>query len=267
MRMPPMLAGAPAGESWNRHAQAEHAAMDSCCSATPSAGPLYVQLCVAGLTWVALHCAGMCGPIVGSLGFAADGWARGAARLGLYQLGRAVPLAAAGAIAGWLGDELSGVLGAWMAWAVLGVAVGLIAAAVVQIGWLPWFRSGSTLAVRLVRPVAGWAARHPLGGAGLLGLVLSLLPCGVVYWALTLAAISSNPWDGAALMALLVAFTTIPLAVAAAVGGLAWGGLRRRWGRWVPPAALIFSAIWMGLHAAAMLGWIPHAHIGRLMLW
>jgi sulfite exporter TauE/SafE len=244
-------------------------AMDACCShETSAAASLYTQVVVAGLSWVALHCAGMCGPVVASLGLGRGrGWSGGAVDLGLYQLGRLLPLAAAGAVAGWLGDELTGVLGSWTAWLILAVAGGLVAAALVQLGWLPWFRGDGAAAARLARPVAGWAARHPRLGHLALGLVLSLLPCGVVYWVLTLAAVAADPWHGAGLMATLVLLTTLPLAVAAAAGGLAWGGLRARWGRWVPPAALAFSAVWLGLHAAAMLRWLPHARLGPVMLW
>src|SRR5687767_12455195 len=92
-----------------------------------------------GLLWTSAHCAGMCGPLMLGLGLhapelAGAGTARRslgiAARLGGYQLGRALVYAVVGFAAGWLG---AGAIG-WVqsGTEILGVVLGvgfLIAAA------------------------------------------------------------------------------------------------------------------------------------------
>lgn len=234
----------------------------------PDVAPLYLQLLGPGTVWIMVHCGGMCGPIVAGLRLGEGGWLAGGSRLALYQLGRAIPLAAAGALAGLAGAAMADLLADWGPWLTIAVAAGMLVAVVHQLGWLPWRSTGdgASLAGRLLRPVAGWAGRHPLLGTLALGAVLSVLPCGVVYWILSLSATSASPLHGALLPVLLVAISTPPLALAAGASAAAVGRLRQRLRR-LPTIALAVSALWLAMHGLASLEYVPHVHLWKIMLW
>jgi sulfite exporter TauE/SafE len=232
-------------------------------------GPLYLQLLGPGTVWIMVHCGGMCGPIVAGLRLGDGGWRRAGLSLALYQSGRAVPLAVAGAIAGAAGAAVADLLADWGPWLTIAIAAAMLVAVLIRLGWLPGLRAGAedgALAARLLRPVAGFAGRHPRLGAFALGAALSVLPCGVVYWILSLSATSASPLHGALLPVLLVAISTPPLALAAGAGAATFGRLRRRLA-WVPTAALLLSAFWLAMHGLASLEYVPHVHVGRVMLW
>lgn len=239
----------------------------SCCTAVAS-DPLYLQLLGPGAIWIMIHCAGMCGPLVTGLGLGTGTWRSGVTALLLYQLGRALPLAAVGALAGLIGGTVSAAVSAWSPWLVLGIAVSLYLAVLRRLGWLRWRfpDADGGVAARLLRPLAAWSARHPHAGAGLIGMALSAMPCGIVFSTLGLATASGSPWHGAALMALLVALSTVPLVIAIGASAAAFGRLRQRL-VWLPTVALACSATLLLLHGLAALGMIKHLHLGRIMLW
>ena len=236
--------------------------------AVAALSPLYLQLLGPGVVMTMLHCGGMCGPIVAGLGLGQGGWGSGSARLGLYQSGRAISLGAAGALCGLLSYEASDRIELWSPWLTLFVALAMLVAVGRRFGWLrlPFSEGDGALAGRLVRPLAGFAGRHPRLGTILLGAVLGALPCGVVFWVLGLAATSASPLHGALLAVLLVVISTPPLLLAALAGGAVLGRWRARLS-WLPTVALAVSALWLGAHGAAALEWIPHVHLGRVMLW
>lgn len=232
------------------------------------AAPLYLALLGPGALAVMVHCGGMCGPIVVSLRLGDGGWMALAVRLGLYQTGRALPLAAAGAAAGMAGAAAADLLGDWGPWLTLAVASGLLLAAIARLGWLPLPRPSpdGPLVLRLAAPLLGWAALRPRLGLLALGAALAALPCGYIYLALSLSAASGSPLHGALLPLVLVGLSTVPLALAAAAGGAACQALRRR-AAWLPTAALAASAVLLGLHGLAALEVVPHLHVWKLMLW
>jgi len=170
------------------------------------------------------------------------GWARPL----LFHLGRLAGYALAGAMAAWAMDRL-----AWLtqqaaalrpAWTLLHVAVLAWAALLVlqarQPAWID--RAGQWLWQR----VAPWV-RSP-GGLFSTGMAWACMPCGLLYSALLVAALSGDPWRGALAMACF------------GLGGTAWlmagqwlwqrlrrgdaaGGLRGGWG--VRAAGLMLFAI------------------------
>ncbi|MFN7197705.1 MAG: sulfite exporter TauE/SafE family protein, partial [Hylemonella sp.] len=89
----------------------------------------------------------------------------------------------------------------------------------------------------------------------LVGMLWALLPCGLLYSALMVAALTSHALQGAAVMALFAAGT----AVSMTLGPWLWlrlrGSGRGDWGMRIAGAALAASsawALWMGLaHDAA----------------
>lgn len=182
----------------------------------------YLAAFVIGLA-SALHCAGMCGGIVGALSFslppgARERPARLTAYLLAYNLGRVASYALAGALFGWLG----GLLMAAGARAIVYDALRVIAALVmVGIGlhlggWFPrlvWIE-------RLGEPV--WRRLEPLGRrlvpvrslpmALVYGAVWGWLPCGLVYGMLIGAPAQGGALGGALYMALF-GLGTLPVLI------------------------------------------------------
>lgn len=152
------------------------------------------------------HCALMCGPVSSLLG-------AGCARRGVAsQAGRATTYVVLGALAGAVGERLGGspVFGAMASGARVLVAVTLFLAGLAL--------AGASFRLRLRLPGAsalGWIRSRLTAGldspslplAFGRGLAWGLLPCGLVYAALALAAASGSPVLGAVVMATFAGFT------------------------------------------------------------
>ncbi len=141
------------------------------------------------------HCAAMCGPLVmlaGARRPASRASSSGAAWLGrtlLYHGGRVLVYGVLGSLAG-LGGATVARAGFGRALAVLaGVALLLQAAAALP--WVSHARVAQALAAGITRAVSAIAAalrRRGVQGPFALGALNGLLPCGLVYAALTAAA-------------------------------------------------------------------------------
>lgn len=213
---------------------------------------------VAGLMG-GLHCAGMCGGLIGAVGLTPQGGTRWRIALA-YNVGRMASYAMAGALAGGLGQAGLAVRGGPVAQTVAGMVAGaaLLLLALYVAGFPSVVRqleaAGAVLwrriqpATRYVLPVTN--ARRAAG----LGLLWGWLPCGMVYVLLLSALATANAASGALVMAAFGA-GTLPNVL-----GLTW--LAQRLGR-MPPrgvarrlaAATIVAAGVYGLammhHAAA----------------
>ncbi|WKB52860.1 sulfite exporter TauE/SafE family protein [Eleftheria terrae] len=170
------------------------------------------------------HCIAMCGAASGGLGCTAS-------RLTSFQLGRLAGYTLFGALTAssaralqWGASELA-VLRPF--WAMFHVAVVLLGLNLLWLGRQPgWLdRLAQQVWQRLRHATLGLDTRH---WPALAGLLWALLPCGLLYSALMVAALASDPWQGGAVM----------LAFAAGSGaGLHLGPvLWRRW-RAASPAA------------------------------
>ena len=204
------------------------------------------------------HCAGMCGPLVASVGLvSAPGGARRAlAGQVLYNAGRVTTYASIGAVMGLTGsfvnvagrlagfqDAVAVAAGGLMVLMGLGAA-GLFAAA---------RRAEERIAGRVFR-----AARALLEGGGpgryyALGLTLGFLPCGLSYSAFVGAAATGSLPQGF-LFALAFALGTVPALLL--VGGLASalsprlrGALHRAGGVAVVLVGVLFVLRGLGVHA------------------
>ena len=205
------------------------------------------------------HCVAMCGAACAGIGQAA-GHRKTPAILS-FQLGRVIGYSALGALAaasmqglGWLTIQSAALRPVWTMLHVAALLLGLV------------------LLLRAQQPiwleVAGrriWARAKAFGiGSGsapvVLGVLWALLPCGLLYSALLVAAIAGKPWEGAAVMALFA------LGTAVTMGAAPWLWLKLRgngvtaggsgaWGVRLAGLALALSsawALWMGLaHNAA----------------
>jgi uncharacterized protein len=239
--------------------------------------PQYTQLFGLGLLWVTVHCAGMCGPIVGSLVATRRAEGTWLSRLGqrassvlAYQGGRAVTYAIIGASAGAAGAAVEGLIGDLTRVAGLLVAVALIGLGLSRIGPI----------ARRLRRARGAATTSTTGafvGAALrrvrrllpkqgvlqmaaVGAVLGLLPCMLMFWVLGLSASTASPLHGALIMVGLVVLTT-PVLLLAGTAPLICKPSFRRIGERLIPWAVIVSGLWLALISAAANGWIDHVHL------
>ncbi|WP_031405202.1 sulfite exporter TauE/SafE family protein [Thiomonas sp. FB-Cd] len=185
---------------------------------------IILTLLLMGLTG-GLHCAGMCGGLVVASERAMQGTILLPARRLLWnaaqmQLARVVSYAMLGAVAGWIGSGLWALQarpaqiglyavgnivlaasGLWLLQAALGVrgprrlALGAAAGR----SWTQGVRQGLMgTGMRVLNRLLPLSNAQRRFGAGLLW---GLLPCGLVYSALSLALLTGSAWQGAAAMA------------------------------------------------------------------
>jgi sulfite exporter TauE/SafE len=202
--------------------------------------PLLLGAFLAGLAG-SPHCVMMCGPFAAAC-------ARPAAGLAFWHAGRLVSYAALGAAAGAAGAILPGP--SWLP-ALLAIAF-LVVFALALAGVLPEPRGvlpGFAAAGRLLRDGRGPVARFGFG------LVNGVIPCGLVYSALSIPVALARPWPGALAM-FAFGIGTLPALSVAAVG------LRR-----FTPASLTARRVLAALVLAAGLwsitlrmGWLGGPH-------
>jgi hypothetical protein len=243
---------------------------------------LYAQLFGIGLLWVTFHCAGMCGPLIAGLSSGAPTGgsrrrqlARRAGGVLAYQAGRGLVYAALGAAAGWLGSTLESSVHAVTRIAGLVVALALVGAGLYKL--VAQLRRGEATATAAssnaatsggigaklgaaVRRIGRLGPRNHYGRMALFGVVLGLLPCMLMFWALGLSASSASPLHGAGLMLGLVALTT-PVLLSAGCASMLGTPLLRRIGAYAVPVAMILSGAWLAMISAAANGWIEHLHL------
>ena len=214
------------------------------------------------------HCLGMCGGIVGALSLGVPPERR--RRIGgllpwqlAYNLGRVATYVALGALAGWAGATVGSLLpphaarGAGRLLAALflvGMGLYLLGVPVLlapfeRLGARLWRRI-EPLGRRLLRPRA---LPHALA----LGAVWGLLPCGLVYSMLAVAAVAGGAGRGAATMAAFGAGTLPALLLAGLASG--WFGRLARAAalRRLAAAAYLAAGLWL---AATLVAGTPHRH-------
>ncbi|WP_225784320.1 sulfite exporter TauE/SafE family protein [Xenophilus sp. Marseille-Q4582] len=206
------------------------------------------------------HCVAMCGAACAGVGQAA-GPRQGRALAG-FQLGRLGGYAALGGVAaatvqgiGWLGSHTAALRPVWTMLHVAALLLGLVLLVRArQPLWLDGPARGLWQQVRRMSATRG--------GPWLLGAMWALLPCGLLYSALLVAALAGDVASGAATMALfalgsglwLWAGPWLWLRLAATGWQGATGGASRWRGEWgvrLAGAALAASAAWTLLQGTA----------------
>jgi len=196
------------------------------------------------------HCVAMCGAACAGLGQAAG--ERRAQALLAFQLGRLGGYAVLGAVAaasvqglGWLTTQSAAIRPAWTLLHLSALVLGLLLMLQArQPVWLDAAARRLWVRVRAFNDRWGRAAPWMVGG------LWAFMPCGLLYSALMVAALTSQPGEGAATMALFALGSSISL----------WAGpwlfLRIQrlgdgaWGMRVAGLALAAVsawALWMGL--------------------
>jgi uncharacterized protein len=207
--------------------------------------PIILAAALAGLM-ATPHCAAMCG------GFA-TACARPRTGLAGWHAGRLTTYAVLGALAGSFGRVLPGP--AWVP-AVLSVALlAWFAASLAGIAPAPTARvPGIARAGQALVRRASWPHRV------LFGCVTGLLPCGMVYAALSLAVVAAHPITGAGVMLAFGAATVPGLTVLSL--GVQRLALRGLWHRRALAAVVLVLGLWsVSLRATHDAGAeLPHHH-------
>ncbi len=198
------------------------------------------------------HCLAMCGAACAALGKAA-GPQRGMALWG-FQFGRLLGYSALGGVAaasmqavGWLSTQSAALRPAWTLLHVAAMLMGLVL--LVRARQPLWLEAGARNVWQRVRGAGATTAR---GAPVVIGALWALLPCGLLYSALLVAALSGSALQGAMTMALFA----LGSGVALMAGPWLWLRIGQgspgegRWGIRVAGAALAGMsawALWMGL--------------------
>lgn len=180
---------------------------------------IYASLFLAALAG-SLHCIGMCGPLIAgfSQGFTRltiDGrdapqrstlWAD----MALYHAGRIWTYAFMGWIAGWLGGTLhhGSTYFGWQRPASVVLSAAVLVSGVALLGVIPGLKLDGVLGGCGRQPPKSWAWLHALVASRsavarlLLGAIMGLLPCGLVYAMLVTVAALPSPMHAALGMAI-----------------------------------------------------------------
>jgi uncharacterized protein len=196
------------------------------------------------------HCVAMCGAACAGIGRSSAG--TNTRSMWIFQAGRVLGYSALGGLAaasmqglGWLSVHSAALRPVWTLFHVAAALLGLML--LWQARQPVWLEDGARKVWSRVRSVTkGSAGAAPL----LLGVLWALLPCGLLYSALLVAALTSSALEGAAVMALFALGSSISLMA----GPWLWLRLRRpgsgQWAIRLAGLALLATslwALWMGL--------------------
>lgn len=196
------------------------------------------------------HCVAMCGAACAGIGRSSAG--QNTRSLWVFQAGRLVGYSALGAVAaasmqglGWLSVQSAALRPIWTLFHVAAALLGLML--LWQARQPVWLESTARKVWSRVRSVTrGSSSGAPL----VLGVLWALLPCGLLYSALLVAAMTSGPVEGAAVMALFALGSSVSLMA----GPWLWLRLRKpgsgQWAVRLAGLALFATslwALWMGL--------------------
>jgi sulfite exporter TauE/SafE len=197
------------------------------------------------------HCAAMCG--AACAGITRGGRAGPARSMGVFQLGRLAGYVGAGAVVAtamqslaWLSVQSAALRPMWMLLHMAVLAWGLTL--LVMARQPAWAQQAGLAAWRRIRPLV----QHT-GGLFGAGALWTFMPCGLLYSALLVAALSGGPLEGALSMGLFAAGSSLGLIAGPGVLARirdAGNRLRQDWGTRVAGgllAATALFALWMDL--------------------
>lgn len=157
------------------------------------------------------HCIAMCGAACAGIGQASG--VHKASATWTFQFGRIVGYSALGALAaasmqglGWLTVQSAALRPVWSLFHVAALMLGLVLLwKAQQPVWLESAGKKIWLGARSL------AMGHGRGAPLIIGVLWSLLPCGLLYSALLVAALAGGPLNGALVMGLFAAGTSVSM--------------------------------------------------------
>ena len=196
------------------------------------------------------HCIAMCGAACAGIGKAAG--ERGSSAIWTFQVGRLASYSALGAVAaasmqglGWLTTQTAVMRPVWSMFHVAAMLLGLMLLVLArQPVWLDTTARSVWSKVRALN--ATWGRGAPLA----IGALWAFMPCGLLYSALLVAALSGGALDGALTMALFALGSSVSLMIGPWLLLHLQGGGTGEWGIRLAGLALVATsgwALWMGL--------------------
>lgn len=219
--------------------------------------PLFVSLLLAALGG-SLHCVGMCGPIL--LAFSQSFGRSGKHRVrdfACYHAGRIWTYSMLGVLAGLLNQRLqqgAGLLGIERPVALTtGVMIVLGGAVMIASLHLPRVsRFLHTCGAKMLAPGSPLAGLVRMPGAVprlMLGMVMGLIPCGLVYGALAIASAMPTPWHAGAGM-LVFGLGTLPSLASTLIAAKLVPARWRPRGMQFAGIALLLAGSWIVVRAS-----------------
>lgn len=228
----------------------------------------WLTMLASGLLGSVGHCLGMCGPLnmILATQIKKNNLPTGL-NFALYHLARIVIYVLLGALVGLLGSllgmskqitTLGGVVSL-----ILGILIFLLGAS--YLGWLGAFT---------LEGQANWwntafskiLKKRGAAGVMMLGALNGLLPCGLVYSALLLAASTGGAWQAAAGMGLF-GLGTFPALFALDFGAGALSVRLRQSILKVVGVLMLIVGLQLILRGGAALTLWPHLHLGGVAIW
>ncbi|SFC20684.1 hypothetical protein SAMN05216344_11158 [Polaromonas sp. OV174] len=196
------------------------------------------------------HCIAMCGAACAGIGQAAG--ERQTAALWGFQAGRMASYSMLGAVAaasvqglGWLTTQTAVMRPVWTLFHAAVLLLGLML--LWQARQPVWLDNTARSIWRKVRALnVAWGRGAPLA----MGALWAFMPCGLLYSALLVAALSGGPLDGALAMALFALGSSVSLVLGPWLLLRLRGGGTGEWGVRLAGLALALTsgwALWMGL--------------------
>lgn len=206
------------------------------------------------------HCIGMCGGFAAMVGLNTGSFGANLRAQLVYSAGRLMSYATLGAVAGFAGKRLMDVVpGMVNVPAILCLIAGaiLIREGLLAAGWWPGRVTGMSTTGCLLGSLFASILKLPgARNAFVAGIVTGLLPCGLVYSFVSLAASSGDLLQGVLTMAAFGA-GTIPLMVATGCGASTLSGsARQRLWKFAAASVVVTGLLTVG-RGAAFLQW-PH---------
>lgn len=192
------------------------------------------------------HCVGMCGPIALSMGLTKKQAVHYQIQNLTYNFGRIVTYTILGALLGIIGKgfEMAG----FQKYLTIGVGILLILMSIFSFGGRDIatrvnFISKFLLSVK--RNLGKFLQKSDLKSRFFTGLLNGILPCGMVYMALTASLASGGVWQGAVFM-LMFGIGTFPFMFAVVlVGNLMTQAIRIRILKLVPVLMLVLGSLFI----------------------
>lgn len=187
------------------------------------------------------HCVGMCGPLALSLPIA--GYNPGGRVLGLvlYNLGRVTTYSFLGLLFGLIGRQIF-IAGFQQVFSITAGVLILAGFVLTIFRRRLAFGPGRFFYTKLQSLVARFLRIRSLAGFYLTGLANGLLPCGMVYLAITGAMATSNAWYGMEFMAAF-GLGTIPAMFLLSFAGLMISMKARNFIRQLTPYAFLLMSV------------------------
>ena len=206
---------------------------------------MFWEVFISGLllgTVSSFHCVGMCGPLALSLPLAGYSPVKKAYGVLLYNFGRIVTYSVIGLLLGFFGRQFF-VAGYQQLFSIgLGLVIVVIFVLTVFRKRVSGYKPAGAFYIKVQSLVARFLRYRSPGGFFLTGLANGLLPCGMVYLAVTGAMATGNPWYGMEFMAAF-GLGTVPALLMLSFAGLVISVRSRNFIRRLTPYAFLLMGV------------------------